>query len=132
VLALWRKGASLIVLAVFIGLPLSGLVCAIDCAAEARSTPVAVDRHAVPASCHEESGAATIEGVTDHDCDHGALVAAAFLTTVRADTTILSVKDAIVVTQRTALTAFACHAQPRSGAPPGAAPPVRTPLVLRI
>ena len=129
----WRRGVSAVVLSVFAGLPVSALVCAIDCAAEARATPVNVGHHASPATCHEVSEAfVAIEETSHHDCEHTDLAVAAFLTTVRADTTVLSVKHAIVATRQATLAPAAGCAQLRSGAPPGAAPPVRTPLVLRI
>jgi hypothetical protein len=120
VCAWWRKSVSLIVLSVFTGLPVSGLVCAIDCAAEARSTTVA-------------SGAARmIESTADHDCQHGDLAAAAFLTAVRADTAVLSATHAIIATPFAALAPLAGDAQARPGAPPGPVAPARPPVVLRI
>lgn len=128
-----HKGIGLIVLFVLTGLPVSGLVCAIDCAAEGRSTTVASGHHGSPTPCHEMSNASTtIEGTSDHDCEHADRAAAAFLTAVRVDTTVLSIKQSIVATPHAALAPFAGRVQPRSGAPPGTAGPARTPLVLRI
>jgi len=125
----WRRGVSVIVLSAFAGLPVSALICAIDCAAEARP----ISHHASPATCHDVPGASsTIEGTSDHDCEHADLAAAVFLTAVRADTTVPSVKHAIVATPRETLALLAGSAQPRSGAPPGSAAPARPPLVLRI
>lgn len=129
----WRRGVSVLVLSVFAGLPVSSLVCAIDCAAGARATPAAVAHHGSPATCHEVSEASvSIAGASHHDCEHPDFAAAAFLTAGRAGATVLSGKLAIGATRQVALAPIAGYAQPRSGAPPGTAAPVRTPVVLRI
>lgn len=127
----WRRGVSAIVLSMFAGLPVSNLVCAIHCAAEA--TAATAGHHALSVACHEAPLASfTTEAPSHHECEHADREAAAFLRTIQADPTVLLVKQAVIATTHATQNLFVGSTEPRSGAPPGPAQPVRAPLVLRI
>jgi hypothetical protein len=130
----WKQRVSVVVLAVFAALPVSGTLCAMMCdsAAAAAST-----HHGSDKNCEETarpSTGAQIEGASDHDCsNHDAAVRQVASTAPER----VELKAAALVFAlsggHTSFSSLPLSAPTIDDAsPPGTAPRTSTPLVLRV
>lgn len=129
----WTRGASLLVLAVLVGIPLNGVICARLCAtAAAHHLAVASE----PAGCHEDKTAGqpdTLGPVVHDSCaSHGSPSAvAATLTAVRVESLPVATLSDGPAGQVSL--AYAPHAPlPGSNSPPELSPSASGRLTLRI
>ena len=130
----WKKRLSVVVLAVFASLPVSGTLCAMMCdsAAAAAST-----RHGSDENCEEAARPSTrvqIEGASDHDCgSHDAAIGQVASTAPeRVELTAAAIVSALSA-GHTPFSSLPASAPPIDDAsPPGTALRTTTPLVLRV
>jgi hypothetical protein len=132
-----RRSVGICILAIMTALPISGAVCTMLCSSARSSTELGTAHH--HGAKHAAQSAripneAQIQGVSEHDCNsHDAVFRQAPATAAeRADwraTPIALVSTGVPVTSKPLAT---CGPQFEYGAPPGAAPPTASQLVLRI
>ena len=142
----WQRTIGAIVLSVFAGLPVSGMLCAAACAPSATAEAATADphshhaNHAQRASASPSSelvpGQPAVDAPPGHDCTRhqgAAGETSPSLSAVRADADLIwVVQQQILPTapHLSGLTSLRVHSG--SSPPPGAASPTRAPLVLRI
>jgi len=134
----WTRSLSVLVLAVLVGLPASGTLCAVLCSAAASSTISAPGHHGSSEACAETdstpAAGGTIQGGALHDCStHNAtaqLVSASAQSRPDSRVSAPSVVPVRALAMLSAATRFQSDSE--YSTIPGAAPPTATPLVLRV
>jgi hypothetical protein len=131
-----NRRASLVVLAVLAGLPVSGTVCAALCVPAVNAAPTPSVHDVAASHCDEPvSGRRGVRGTSGHDCSHhdgAAREAAASLTAARADTAVLPMARHVAPASSNLFGSTSVRVHSGSSPPPGAASPTRTPFVLLI
>lgn len=132
-----NRTISAVLLAVIVGLPVSGSVCAVVCA---RAAQMASHHHAhatseASANCHESSTAGPSVTAAGHDCStHDGMLreAVASLTAVRGDVNVNSIDMDLAPTVSAALSLTSLHPRWRGSPPSLISPSASRSLVLRI
>ena len=132
---LTQRTISIVVLAILTALPASRTLCAMLCDSSAKATASA--HHGSGANCEEPSPPSTgtqIQDVSEHDCStHDAAVPQA-TSTVAARAHGVTLLVLLTTPTDRAITPALIRVDSTFDydAPPGTAPPITTPLVLRV
>jgi hypothetical protein len=130
----WRRhGSAILVLTVLTGLPVSGMVCALACAASGTVAP----HHGAGEKCEGPGRASTgplLSGVSEHACrTHDAAIRQAAATAAeRADLSAVSAPLTSTLLGRFETQPLSSQSNFDLGAPLSIAPPGTIPLVLRV